>query len=89
MLSFQLDGCMFVQEFQGMFLISCRKTEVITNGSIMFTYREIERHSERFAEEPANGKWKNKTQKQTGIRTDMGVGWGAWKSICVLHRTNK
>lgn len=56
MLSFQLDGCMFVQEFQGMFLISYKKTEVITNSSIMFTHHEMERHSERFAEEPAISK---------------------------------
>jgi len=56
MLSFQIDGCMFVQEFQGMFSISYKKTEVIANGSIMFTPCEMARHSEKFAEEPATGK---------------------------------
>lgn len=56
MLSFQLDGCTFVQEFQGMFVISYKKTEVTTNGSIMFTHHEMERQSERLAEEPATGK---------------------------------
>lgn len=48
-LSFQLHGCMLVQEFQGMFLISYKKTEVIINSS-------METHGERFAEEPATSK---------------------------------
>lgn len=56
MLFFQLDGCMFVQEFQGMFLISYKTTKVITNGSIMFTHHETERCSERFAEESVTNK---------------------------------
>lgn len=56
MLFFQLDGCMFVREFQGMFLISYKATEVITNDSIVFTHHELERSSKRFAEEPVTNK---------------------------------
>lgn len=56
MLSFQLDGCIFVQEFQGMFLISWKKPDVITNCSIMVAHSEMESHSIRFAEESATSK---------------------------------
>lgn len=93
MLSFQLDGCIFVQEFQGMFLISWKKPDVITNCSIMVAHSEMESHSIRFAEESATSKQKNKMQKQTGIQADMRADWwgwaGAWKSSPVLQRTNK
>lgn len=46
MFFFQWYVWMFVQKFQGMFLISCKKTEVITNGSVTSTHCEMERHSE-------------------------------------------
>lgn len=59
----------------------------------MVTHCERKRHSDRFAEEPATSKQKNKMQKQTGIQADMGQtgggGEGAWKSSFVLQRTNK
>lgn len=36
---------------------------------------ETQRHSDRFAEESATSKQKNKMQKQTGIQAEMGADW--------------
>lgn len=85
MSSFQLDGCIFVQDFQSMFLISCKKTDVITNCSVMFTHCEGERHSGSFAEEPATSKQKNKMQYQTGIQADVGADWWGRHGRAVLY----
>lgn len=47
----------------------------------MVTHSERERHSDRFAEESATSKQKNKMQKQTGIQADWGSRRGHGRAV--------